>query len=93
MTGSPPSVATRSGLSGDPALNSMTEVPVMPVSANRALMSFLIGTWPSTRTPASTLRGSRGSSSSAVTSPIFIPLYWTSLPMDKPLTASLKITV
>ncbi|MNJ03122.1 hypothetical protein D3C73_1633240 [compost metagenome] len=68
----------------------MIEVPVIPVSASLASVSSLIGVSPPRRMRASTRRGSFGSRRNVTTSPTLIPLYCTALPLDKPLTVSLK---
>ena len=58
-----------------------------------ARVSALTGVLACRRNWASTRRGSSGARRRVSTVPTEMPLYWTELPSDRPVTGSLKITV
>ena len=70
----------------------MIGLPVMPVIDILARVSALTGASACRRRRAITWRGSSGARLSASTVPTEMPLYWTVLPSDRPVTGSLKIT-
>ena len=83
-------VGDSSGVSGLPPVNWMKATPVNPSRPSLARVSIFTGVSDSTRMRATTLRGSRGSSRSAETSPTWMPLYCTAPPFDSPVTDSVN---
>jgi len=83
-------VGINSWLEGAPPVNCTNATPVRPSRPSLARVSTLMGVSAATWICAITLRGSLGSSFNWLTSPIWMPLYWTGLPFERPVTASVN---